>query len=236
MVKKVATFYKEAASAVDAGLRRYMLSVFSYMSGGLAVTAAAAYLTSMSPTIMSLLFGNQAFFLMVALAPLGISIYLVSRLARISVEKARALFYIYATCLGVSLGSLFVVYSGSSITQAFFASSSMFLSMVVYGYVTEKDLTAWGSFLIMGLIGIVVASIVNIFTKSPGFSFVVSLLGVVLFTGLTAYDTQTIKNYYYDSDSADISEKKAIYGALHLYLDFINLFLSILRLTGSRRD
>ena len=112
----------------------------------------------------------------------------------------------------------------------------MFLSMVVYGYITEKDLTSYGSFLMMGLLGVIVASIINIFTHSSGFSFVVSLLSVVIFTGLTAYDTQTIKNYYFDSDSIEISEKKAIYGALRLYLDFINLFLNMLRLIGSRRD
>jgi FtsH-binding integral membrane protein len=234
--KKVASYYKEAVGAVDAGLRAHMLRVFSYMSGGLALTALVAYFVSSSPSLMAFLFYNPFVFTIVALVPLGISIYLATRLAHISTEAARMLFLTYSACLGVSLASIFIVYSGSSITSTFFVTSSMFLSMTIYGYVTDKDLTAWGSFLTMGLFGIIIASIVNIFTHSSAFAFGISLLGVLIFTGLTAYDVQVIKSYYFESDSVEISEKKAIYGALRLYLDFINLFLSLLRLIGARRD
>ncbi|MDR0631872.1 MAG: Bax inhibitor-1/YccA family protein [Holosporaceae bacterium] len=236
MKEKVALYYKEAANAVDMGLRRYMLNVFSYMSAGLALTAVVAYFASCSRELMGFLFYNPLVFMIVVFAPLGISIYLVTKLAKISAEKARILFLSYAACLGISLSSIFVVYSGSSITSAFFVTSSMFLSMVIYGYVTEKDLTGWGSFLTMGLIGLIIASLVDLFVHSSMFSFLVSIVGVVIFTGLTAYDTQVIKSYYFDSDSEEVSQKKAIYGALRLYLDFINLFLYVLRFLGSRRD
>ncbi|MDR2724147.1 MAG: Bax inhibitor-1/YccA family protein [Holosporaceae bacterium] len=236
MEKKVASFYKEATRVVDKGLRQYMLSVFSYMSGGLALTAAVAYLVSCSPSLMAILFNNLFVFMLVALAPMGLSFYLAARLARISVEKAKALFFIYASSLGISLASIFVVYSGTSIANTFFVTSSMFLSMVIYGYVTEKDLTAFGSFLLMGLLGIIISSIINLYTKSSAFMFVISVLAVVIFTGLTAYDAQRIKNYYLEADSVEVNEKKSILGALHLYLDFINLFLSLLRIIGTRRD
>ncbi|MDR0753686.1 MAG: Bax inhibitor-1/YccA family protein [Holosporaceae bacterium] len=234
--KKVASYYKDAVGVVDAGLRTYMLRVFSYMSGGLALTALVAYFVSSSPSLMAFLFYNPFVFAIITLAPLGISIYLVTQLAHISKETAQMLFLTYSTCLGMSLASIFIVYSGSSITSTFFVTSSMFLSMTIYGYVTDKDLTSWGSFLTMGLFGIIIASIINIFTHSSAFTFGISLLGVLIFTGLTAYDIQIIKSYYFESDNVEVSEKKAIYGALRLYLDFINLFLSLLRLVGSRRD
>jgi FtsH-binding integral membrane protein len=185
---------------------------------------------------MTFLLYSPLFFMLIALAPLGISIYLVARLAKISAEQAKALFLVYAGCLGVSLASIFVIYSGGSIASAFFVTSSMFLSMVIYGYVTEKDLTSWGSFLTMGVIGLIIASIANIFMRSSAFEFMISAVGVLIFTGLTAYDAQFIKSYYFESDTAEISEKKAIFGALRLYLDFINLFLYILRFLGSRKD
>jgi FtsH-binding integral membrane protein len=153
-----------------------------------------------------------------------------------SVEKVRALFLFYAGFLGVSLSPIFIVYSSSSIASAFFVTSSMFLSMVIYGYVTEKDLTSLGAFLIMGVVGLIIAGLVNMFLHSSVFSFVVSAIGVLLFTGLAAYDTQKIKSYYLESDTIEIGEKKAIYGAFALYLDFVNLFIHILKLIGSRRD
>ncbi|MDR2157977.1 MAG: Bax inhibitor-1/YccA family protein [Holosporaceae bacterium] len=236
MADKVAPFYKDAVNAVDVGLRRYMLNVFSYMSGGLALTAVIAYLASRSQGLVSLLFSNPLVFFIIALAPLGISIYLSMKIATISMEKAKILFFSYAACLGISLASIFIIYSGDSVAVAFFTTSSMFLSMVIYGYVTEKDLTGLGSFLIMGVIGLIIASIVNMFVGSSAFMFVVSALGIVIFVGLTAYDTQLIKSYYFDSDTVEISEKKAIFGALRLYLDFINCFLYVLRFLGSRKN
>jgi len=235
MSSKTTSSYKNVASTVDADLRKYMLSVFSHMSVGLGITALVSYLVSRSPQLMSVFFSNMLIFWIVALIPLGIAFYLTSRLATMSVDKARNLFFAYAACVGLSLSSIFMVYSGTSVVSAFFVTSSMFLSMVIYGYVTEKDLTSWGSILMMGVVGLIICSIVNVFLHSSMFSLVVSAIGVVLFTGLTAYDTQIIKSYYFDSDAADVSEKKAILGALRLYLDFINLFMHILRLMGSRR-
>jgi FtsH-binding integral membrane protein len=236
MKEKVTPFYGDAMKAVDVGLRKYMLNVFSYMSGGLALTAVVAYFVSCSQTLMSLLFSNGGVALVVALAPLGIGLYLVGKFNNMSVEKVRTLFLVYAGCLGVSLSSIFIIYSGTSIASAFFVTSSMFLSMVVYGYVTEKDLTSWGSFLVMGVVGLIIASLVNMFLQNSAFSFMISAIGVLLFTGLTAYDTQNIKSYYLESDTLEIGEKKAIFGAFSLYLDFVNLFMYVLRLMGARRN
>ncbi|MDR1982570.1 MAG: Bax inhibitor-1/YccA family protein [Holosporaceae bacterium] len=234
MKEKVSSFYKDATDVIDTGLRKYMLSVFSYMSVGLALTALIAYFVSLSQEFMMVL-SNPVVFSIIAFAPVIIPIYLTAKLSNISVEKARTLFLVYAASLGLSLSSIFNVYSGVSIVSTFFVTSSMFLSMVVYGYVTEKDLTRMGSFLIMSLIGLIIASIINLFVYSSTFAFVISVIGVIVFTGLTAYDTQIIKSYYFDSDIEEVSEKKAIFGALRLYLDFINLFLYILRFTGSRK-
>jgi FtsH-binding integral membrane protein len=153
-----------------------------------------------------------------------------------SPEKAKALFFGYAAILGLSLSSIFFVYSTFSIAYTFFVTASMFLSMVIYGYVTKKDLTNFGSFLMMGLIGLIIASIVNMFMRSSATSLVISAIGVIVFTGLTAYDTQIIKSYYIDSDSSATSEKKAIIGAMRLYLDFVNLFLYLLRFLGNRSN
>ncbi|MDR0968078.1 MAG: Bax inhibitor-1/YccA family protein [Holosporaceae bacterium] len=236
MKDKVTSFYKDAAGAVDAGLRKYMLNVFSYMSAGLALTAVVAYCASCSPTLMGFLYGAPLVSILMAFAPLAIAIYLTAKLGSISAERAKTLFLVYAASLGLSMSWIFAVYSGSSIVGTFFITSSMFLSMVVYGYVTDKDLTNWGAYLTMALIGLIIASVVNMFTRSSGFELLISAIGVVVFTGLTAYDAQVIKSYYFDSDSVEISEKKAIFGALRLYLDFVNLFFYILRFMGSRRD
>ncbi len=236
MQKNSTQSYQKATNIIDAGLRQYMLNVFSYMSGGLAVTALVAYITSTSAAFMSLLLSSTLLFWIVALAPLGISIYLVSRISNMSPDKAKALFFGYAAVLGLSLSSIFFVYSTFSIAYTFFVTSSMFLSMVIYGYVTKKDLTSFGSFLMMGLIGLIIASIANIFMRSPATSLVISAIGVIIFTGLTAYDTQIIKSYYIESDSSPTSEKKAIIGAMRLYLDFVNLFLYLLRFLGNRSN
>jgi hypothetical protein len=171
----------------------------------------------------------------VMLAPLGMVFYLSFRINKMSLSTAQITFWIFATLMGLSLASIFIVYTGASITRVFFICSATFGAMSLYGYTTKRDLTAIGGFLIMGLFGIIIASIVNLFMQSPVMYFAISIIGVIVFVGLTAYDTQKIKNMYYAADSESLSGKKAIMGALTLYLDFINLFIMLLRLFGQRR-
>lgn len=228
--------YSKVAQLIDAGLREYMRSVFTYMAGGLAITGLVAFFASRSEGFMILLLTSRPFFWVVTLMPLGIVIYLSAGISSISVDAAKSLFFAYAGTLGLSLSSIFLIYTGESIATTFFVTSSMFLGMVIYGYTTEKDLTSFGSFLFMGLIGLIIASIVNMFTQSGVFSLVISAVGVVIFTGLTAFDAQMIKSLYFESDATEVSEKKAVIGALRLYLDFINLFLYLLRFLGASRN
>ena len=171
----------------------------------------------------------------IMLAPLGIVIYMSFGIRKMSAAKAQGAFWIFAALMGASLSSIFVVYTGASITRVFFITAATFGAMSIYGYTTKRDLTKLGSFLMMGLIGIIIASIVNIFMKSTMMYFVISIIGVLIFVGLTAYDTQKIKNMYLVSDTGEIMGKKAVMGALTLYLDFINLFIMLLRLFGQRR-
>ena len=171
----------------------------------------------------------------VMLAPLGVVFYMSFGIAKMSSSKAQAAFWVFAALMGASLSSIFLVYTGESITRVFFITAGTFAAMSIYGYTTKKDLTKLGSFLMMGLIGIIIASIVNIFMKSTMMYFVISIIGVLIFVGLTAYDTQKIKNMYLVSDSGEVMGKKAVMGALTLYLDFINLFIMLLRLFGQRR-
>ena len=178
---------------------------------------------------------NSALMWVLMLAPLGVVIYMSFGIAKMSASKAQTTFWIFAALMGASLSSIFLVYTGLSITRVFFITAGTFGAMSIYGYTTKKDLTKLGSFLMMGLFGIIIASIVNIFLKSSMMYFVISIIGVLVFVGLTAYDTQKIKNMYLSSDSSEISGKKAIMGALTLYLDFINLFIMLLRLFGQRR-
>tara|TARA_Y100000766_G_scaffold232559_1_gene207003 strand:- start:89 stop:736 length:648 start_codon:yes stop_codon:yes gene_type:complete len=185
-------------------------------------------------TIGNMLF-NSPLQWIVMLAPLGMVFYLSFRINKMSLSAAQITFWIFATLMGLSLASIFIVYTGASITRVFFICSATFGAMSLYGYTTKRDLTAMGGFLIMGLFGIIIASIVNIFMQSPAMYFAISIIGVIIFVGLTAYDTQKIKNMYYAADSETLSGKKAIMGALTLYLDFINLFIMLLRLFGQRR-
>jgi hypothetical protein len=171
----------------------------------------------------------------VMLAPLGVVFYMSFGIRKMSAAKAQGTFWVFAALMGASLSSIFLVYTGASITRVFFITAGTFGGMSIYGYTTKRDLTKLGSFLMMGLIGIIIASIVNIFMKSTMMYFVISILGVLIFVGLTAYDTQKIKNMYLVSDSGEIMGKKAVMGALTLYLDFINLFIMLLRLFGQRR-
>ena len=171
----------------------------------------------------------------IMLAPLGIVFYMSFGINKMSVAKAQTVFWIFAALMGLSLSWILLVFTGVSVARVFFITSATFGAMSIYGYTTKRDLTKLGSFLMMGLIGIIIASLVNIFLKSPMMYFVISILGVLIFVGLTAYDTQKIKNMYSASDTIEISGKKAIMGALTLYLDFINLFIMLLRLFGQRR-
>jgi len=171
----------------------------------------------------------------IMLAPLAVVFYMSFGIAKMSAAKAQTTFWVFAALMGASLSSIFLMYTGASITRVFFITAGTFGAMSIYGYTTKKDLTKLGSFLMMGLFGIIIASVVNIFMKSTMMYFVISILGVLIFVGLTAYDTQKIKNMYMASDSGELMGKKAVMGALTLYLDFINLFIMLLRLFGQRR-
>ena len=232
---------------MDEGLRAYMLKVYNYMATGVLLTGIVALIsfnisvvTDASGAIVSFTeFGNTLFFSgfkwLVMLAPLGIVFYMSFGINKMSSSKAQTVFWIFAALMGLSLSWILLVYTGKSVARVFFITSATFGAMSIYGYTTKRDLTKLGSFLMMGLIGIIIASLVNIFMKSSMMYFVISILGVLIFVGLTAYDTQKIKNMYVESDSGELIGKKAVMGALTLYLDFINLFIMLLRLFGQRR-
>lgn len=220
--------------AIDVGLRQHMISVYNYMAMGLLLTGLIAYVVASSQTMMMAIFGTPLKWV-VMLAPLGMVFMLSSRIESLNFSSAQLMFWIYAGLMGLSMASVFYVFTGTSIARVFFVAASMFGAMSLYGYTTKKDLAAYGSFLLMGLIGIVIASLVNLFLQSSALHFVVSVLSVLIFTGLTAYDTQQIKEMYYSGDSEETSGKKAIMGALALYLNFINIFVSLLQLFGERR-
>ena len=218
---------------VDDGLRRYMLRVYNYMMLGLALTGVVAFAVSSSPAAMQLIFGTPLMW-GVMLAPLAFVMILSFGLHRLSTPMTQLLFRAFAGAMGLSLSSIFIAYTGASITRVFFITASAFAALSIYGYTTKKDLSGWGSFLFMGLIGIIIASIVNIFLASSMMHFIITVGGVLVFAGLTAYDTQKIKSEYMVSDSGEVAEKKAVSGALRLYLDFINLFIMLLHLFGNR--
>ena len=218
---------------IDVGLRQHMLRVYNYMAGGLALTGGVAYLAAATGVYQAIMHTPLMFLVM--LAPLGLVMLLSFRIQSMSLGGAQLAFWSYAGIMGVSLGGIFLVYTHSSIASVFFIAASMFLSMSLWGYTTRSDLTKFGSFLFMGLIGLVVASLVNMFMMSSALQFVISVAGVLIFTGLTAWDTQRIKEVYYAGMGPELAGKSAIMGALTLYLDFINLFLMLLQLFGDRR-
>lgn len=223
------------AAHLDMGLRSYMQKVYNFMAMGLILTGLVSYIVPQSPELVQALYFSPLKWI-VMFAPLGMVFFLSYSVQKLSYSATQLLFWAYSALMGLSLGFIFLVYTNQSIARVFFIASAMFLSMTLYGYTTKKDLTSMGSFMFMGLIGIVIASLVNIFFQSSGLHFVISILGVIIFTGLTAYDTQTIKDNYYNSVAGESLGKLAIMGALTLYLDFINLFISLLRLFGDRRD
>ena len=219
---------------IDVGLRQYMLRVYNYMGAGLALTGVVAYLASASGFYQAIY--RTPLFWVLLIAPLGLVLLLGFRIQSMSLGAAQATFWAYAGLVGISLGGIFLVYTGTSIAETFFITAAMFLGMSLYGYTTGRDLTQFGSFLFMGLIGVVVAGLVNIFLASPALQFAISLVGVIVFTGLTAWDTQRIKEMYFAGDDTVVAGKKAIMGALALYLDFLNLFMMLLQFMGQRRD
>ncbi|GIK99381.1 MAG: membrane protein [Alphaproteobacteria bacterium] len=221
------------AAEIDVGLREYMLRVYNYMVGGLAVTGLVAYFVSSSPALLQAIYGTPLQWV-VMLAPLGFVLFFSVRIHKMSVGAAQAVFWAFAAVMGLSLAYIFVAYTGTSIARVFFITAGTFAAMSLYGYTTKRDLSGFGSFLIMGLIGIIIASLVNLFLQSSALQFAISVIGVLVFTGLTAYDTQRIKEMYVAADGAAVMTKKAIMGALNLYLDFINLFIMLLHLFGNR--
>jgi hypothetical protein len=223
-----------AGAEIDAGLRAYMQRVYGYMAGGLALTGIVAYAAAVTGFYQSI--AGTPLIWIVMLAPLGFVFALGFGIQRMSAGTATLLFWIYAAVMGLSLGGIFLVYTGTSIARVFFITAATFGAMSLYGYTTGTDLSRFGSFLLMGLIGIVIASLVNIFIGSSALQFAISIVGVIVFVGLTAYDTQRIKGMYLESDAGEIADKKAVLGALALYLDFINLFMMLLQLFGQRRE
>ncbi|MCP5410693.1 MAG: Bax inhibitor-1/YccA family protein [Alphaproteobacteria bacterium] len=234
------------AGTIDTGLRAYMLKVYNYMAGALALTGVVAYgvvqtglinlfyhatMTTngvaLQPTILGWV---------VMLAPLAMVFFLSFRIMHMSLPAAQATFWLYAGLVGASLSSILLVYTGASIALTFFVTAATFGAMSLWGYTTKRDLTGMGNFLMMGLIGILIAMLANMFFHSAAIEFVVSILGVLIFTGLTAWDTQKIKNTYYQvSHDGTLAGKMAVMGALSLYLDFLNIFLFLLRFLGDRR-
>ncbi|MBY5866682.1 Bax inhibitor-1/YccA family protein [Rhizobium leguminosarum] len=231
----------QTGEMIDQGLRAYMLKVYNLMALGLAITGVAAYLS------FQLAFANgeltafgQAIYVsplkwVVILAPLALVFFLSFRINSMTVAAAQTTFAVYAALVGLSLSSIFLIYTGQSVVQTFFVTAASFGALSLYGYTTKRDLSAMGSFLIMGLFGLIIASLVNIFLASSAVQFAISVLGVLIFAGLTAYDTQRIKELYLEADDVAVAGRKAIMGALTLYLDFINLFMFLLQFMGNRK-
>ncbi|HTU11414.1 MAG TPA: Bax inhibitor-1/YccA family protein [Allosphingosinicella sp.] len=227
--------------AVDQGLRAHMLSVYNYMTSAVLLTGIVAVLIGQTNAIYSLVsigmdgrVSLSALGWIVTLAPLGIVLWMSFGINRISTGLAQFLYWTYAVLMGASLSTIFLVYTEGSIALTFFATAAAFASLSLYGYTTKRDLSGMGTFLLMGLVGIIIASIVNLFWLNDTFSLVIAAIGVLVFAGLTAYDTQKIKSLYFEVAGTDMIGKAAIMGALTLYLDFINMFLFLLRFLGNR--
>jgi FtsH-binding integral membrane protein len=239
--------YAGDRALIDAGLRAHMIRVYNYMAVGVGLTGLVAWFTFQAAVVTDASgaitgftpFGQAVLqgplFWVFLLAPLALVFFLSFRIDRLSAETARLLFFVYAAVIGVSLSAIFVAFTSTSITRVFFITAASFGALSLYGYTTRRDLSAFGSFLIMGLFGIIIASLVNIFLASSALQFVISVVGVLVFAGLTAWDTQKIKEMYDPADADAVAGRKAVMGALSLYLDFINLFMMLLRLFGDRR-
>jgi FtsH-binding integral membrane protein len=240
-------FGADRAVAIDAGLRAYMIRVYNYMALGVALTGVVAWLTFNAAVVTGpggaitgltsfgqTIYGGPALIVLV-LATLGLVFFISFRIQHLQPTTAFALFMVYAALFGVMVSSVFLTYTGTSVTRVFFITAASFGALSLYGYTTKRNLSAMGSFLIMGVFGLMIAMLVNIFLKSTGLDFVISAAGVLIFAGLTAYDTQNIKEMYDPMEDGTIAGRKAVMGALQLYLDFINLFMFLLRFLGDRR-
>lgn len=239
------TYAGSEATTRDEGLRQYMLGVYNYMTGALALTGFVAFLGSHVPALLALLYqvnpetgGMSPTILayIIMFAPLGMVFYLSARLQHMSVQKAQTMFFLYAGLMGLSLTHIFLIYTGQSIFSVFLITSASFGALSLYGYTTKKDLSGMGSFLIMGVFGLIIASVVNMFLQNGTMYWIINVLGVLIFAGLTAYDTQAIRRTYYQvAGMGDVATRASIMGALRLYLDFINLFIFLLQFMGDRR-
>ena len=224
----------EYISTYDLGLRKFMLSVYNYMTLALGISGLVSIGVSMSPALMTAIWGS-AFGYVVVFLPLIMSLAFMFMFNKMTFQQTQIYLFVFAAAMGLSLSSIFAVYKLGSIAQVFFISAATFGTASLYGYTTKKDLTTFGSFLIMGALGIVIASVVNLFLQSSAFAFAISCLAVLIFTGLTAYDTQQLKSTY-DSTYGEEREKMGVFGALQLYLDFINIFISLLQLIGEKKE
>ncbi len=240
--RRMAALSSPADAVIDEGLRAYMLKVYNYMTSALALSGVVGWLVMNTPlgapfavqmpngVLAPTMLGWVAM-----IAPLGLVFYLSFRINKMSAAAAQTSFWIFAGVMGISLGLIVSAYTPVSVVRVFFITAATFGAMSLYGYTTKRSLASWGSFLFMGLIGIIIAMVVNIFLQSSALYFAISVIGVLIFVGLTAYDTQMIKEMYSAADDSEVAGKKAIMGALRLYLDFINLFIMLLRLIGVRR-
>jgi FtsH-binding integral membrane protein len=239
---RVTTAPGRATADIDQGLRAYMIRVYNLMAVGLVITGLAAWgafdfsvTADGQLTQFGVLMFQSAFRWVVIFAPLALVFFLSFRINSMSVAAAQTTFWVYAALVGLSLSVLFLVYTQTSIVRTFFITATAFGALSLYGYTTRRDLSAMGSFLIMGVFGIIIASLVNLFLASSALQFAISVIGVLVFAGLTAYDTQQIKEMYYEGDAEVVAGRKAIMGALRLYLDFINLFMFLVQFLGDRR-
>lgn len=220
---------------VDAGLRRYMLAVYNYMASGVLLTGIVALLFAESGYAATVLLGPGILKYVIMLSPLAFVLVLSFGITRLSTGTAQLLFWAFAAVMGLSMASIFLVFTGASIAQTFFATAAAFAGLSLWGYTTKKDLSALGTFLIMGVVGLLVAMLVNLFLQSSAMQLAISAIGVLLFAGLTAYDTQRIKSLYDQVAGTDMAGKAVIMGALSLYLDFVNMFMFLLQFMGDRR-
>ncbi|MBX9468884.1 Bax inhibitor-1/YccA family protein [Rhizobium sp. WL3] len=225
----------QSAALFDEGLRKHMLRVYNYMGLGLVITGIVAFVVSQTPALYVPIFSTPLKWV-VMLAPLAFVFFFSFRIHAMSAATAQMAFWAFAAVMGLSLSSVFLVFTGTSIARTFFITATMFGTMSLYGYTTKRDLSKFGSFLVMGLIGVIIASVVNIFLGSSALQFAISVIGVVVFVGLTAWDTQNIKEQYAENVDQESQQKLAVFGALSLYLNFVNLFQLLLSLTGQREE
>lgn len=227
------TAARASAAELDVGLRQHMLRVYNYMGLGLVLTGLVAFLVASTPAIYIPIFTSPLKWVAM-LAPLAFVLFLSFRIHAVSTSTAQMVFWAFCAAMGLSMASIFLVFTGTSIARTFMITAVMFGAMSLYGYTTKADLSRFGSFLMMGLVGIILASVVNIFLGSTAIQFIVSVAGVLIFTGLTAWDTQRIKSEYAEHYDSESRNKMALMGALSLYLNFINIFQLLLNLTGER--